>query len=178
MSDKFLSYWLNDKNEIVKVSPNWNTVASEQSCDSVGASVVISRPLDDFLKGDSTIMLMEALLKRIRLNRIPIARDYRCDTPELTRYYKMTLEFEDSGLIRITHIHTGSVPKVIHRQVTYAGRLGKKRCSMCGRLHLEAGWVDINDLPASFTEIPVYYGICEECQLGRWQNPVLLPECF
>jgi hypothetical protein len=170
LSQSTVSYWVDAKNRIVRVSNNWNAIAAEQQCETVDETRVLNRPLDLFLKGDPTVMLLDALLKRMRLLKTPVVRDYRCDTPDLTRYYQMTMEYEEPEFIKISHILKAVEPKTVTRRVSFTASGGQKRCSMCGRLKCDVGWVDLDDLPDYQQDICVFYGVCEDCQEGRWRN--------
>jgi hypothetical protein len=168
-----LIYWIDKFNRIIKVSDHWDNEALQQGGRDATEDKVLSRSLDDFLSDDTTVMLLDTMLKRVRFTGNSITRDYRCDTPVLRRYFEMVLELEDDSVVRVSHYLKGVEPKDVNRNVMFAGRNGHKRCSMCSRILKEGQWIDIDDLPKDQQSIPVYYGLCPDCLEGRWRNKTL-----
>lgn len=173
-----LSYWLDSNNIIVEVGGQWENFACENQAYELTARRVIGRNLLDFVSGDVTRMYVDTLIRSALLQRRPLVRNYRCDSPTVRRDMEMRLSVEDSGLLRWEHRLVQAQP--FNRSLAFRAanpvntRNFLVRCSICNRLKSAGGWQEAEAVPeisnTDSAEVSVIYGVCPSC-MGDLQRP-------
>lgn len=175
-----LSYWIDLSEVIVDVSADWELFARDNGGNGLDARQVIGRNLLGFVHGDVSRMFVRTLVQSARLQRRPMIRPYRCDSPTTRRYMEMRLSLDDSGLLRWDHRTVRTEPMrhplffTTQQQGKALGRAGRiVRCSMCNRVKLGSNWGEgdqVIENCAQDSEILVIYGVCPDC-LGQGKLP-------
>lgn len=161
-------YWLDKNDRIVKVCEQWDLFAHENEGDKVLAHHVIGQPLWRFLSGDETRMWVEMILNRVRYIGQPVERPYRCDSDNVRRHLRLSVTPLDNHYLSIESTLVATEPRT--RPTFFSTTSGStglhKRCSICGRVHHEQGWVEpdeIGDIHIKRLDYLVIYGVCEDC---------------
>lgn len=163
-----------DAADIIRaLSPAWNAFAEENTGHDLAPERVLGRSLWDYIVGDDTAALYRLLLAHIRQTARTITFLYRCDSPELRRFMRMSIEPVAPDRIGFTSVLYRCEPRDRAVHMTYAGIAAAPlvlRCSMCNQIRVRGGeWMDV---AAAFqrgdilnTDIPVRvaYSICESC---------------
>src|ERR1700754_493162 len=93
-----VGFWLDDANRISRVNDTWDRFALDNEGHDCTADAVLGRPLNQFVNGDTTKILVDTLILRARALKSPVEREYRCDSPETKRFMQMRLEPEGTQL--------------------------------------------------------------------------------
>jgi len=167
MKTQITTYVLDLQNRIISIGGEWDAFADENDGTKLTLKDVQGRPIRDFIKGDATIMWVEALLQYSRILGKIVDRPYRCDSPDLKRFMRMRIVPEQCGVLHIEHELLSTQPRSTPIYIQYGGITmngAKLRCSICGRLNI-TGWTEPrgNHTNASGV-IVVDYTVCENCQ--------------
>ncbi len=158
---------LDSRNCIVSVSGAWDDFAADNGGVELYSVHVKGRSIWEFVTGDATRMWLDAVFQLARLKNVMIERNYRCDSPDLKRFMVMRIFSEQDELIRVEHELLSTELRTLPIYMNYGTDRTKKlhkRCSMCGRLHVN-DWIEPKqDVADSSSEILVYYTICEDCK--------------
>lgn len=73
-------YRVNDQDDLVFVSREWDRFAADNSGDLVTSQRVLNRPLWDFITDENTRELYRQVLKRVREGSL-VRFTFRCDSP-------------------------------------------------------------------------------------------------
>lgn len=152
---------------IVEVGGNWDTFAVENAGEDAVSDRVIGTSLLSHISSDPVKMYTEALIKRAQFAKGPIARPYRCDSPDTRRDMEMVAEAQPDGTVMIRHRLVQEIP-FDHRVdfvVEVDVKAYVKRCNICASLLLDGEWTDPARLTQSST-FNVIHGICERCRGG------------
>lgn len=165
-------YWLDHEDKIVRVGPGWDEFALDNDGRGVVSAEVVGCALWDFVTGETTQMWIESLLGFVRVMEREITRPYRCDSPMVRRYMKMTVTPVPGGLLRLEHLVSRIEPRPHPVHMLAAGTLRHAhslRCSNCGKIRVDGQWVEA-EINAADTAggtvanpLRVLYAICEDC---------------
>lgn len=170
--DGTVSLWVDGGNRILAVNDAWDGFAAGNDGSEVFRDRVIGTDLLVWIRGDETRMMLAALMQFVRLTGENVRREYRCDSPELRRYMRMTVHRERSGLVRFDHELLRTEPMQPAVRFAVPGAPDAKtvrRCSMCNRVELANAWWNGDEaaregrLPASNAG-SVRYVICPLCR--------------
>jgi len=171
-ADEVITYRLDHRDTIVEVSQTWNHFAlSNNATEKTLAKAVIGCTVFSFILGDPTRMYFQALLQQARILGRSLARNYRCDSPELKRYMEMRLTPEPEGIVRLDHTIQRVEPLKPSLSFQPASRVTSEtigRCSVCARLTTGLRWVQPEEVlkQGQFPRdgaIPVRYLVCPDC---------------
>lgn len=166
-----IRYWIDHADAIVDIDAGWEDFARQNDAPELEPRRVIGRNLLGFVHGDVTRMFVRTLMQSARLQRKPIVRAYRCDSPQARRYMEMRLSLETSGLLCWEHrlIRSEPLARPLRFRVATPGSSAKSavvRCSMCNRLKTDGVWqeADCRSMAVDTGEITqVIYGVCPDC---------------
>lgn len=169
--EKKIIYWLDKDMRITAVSGPWDEFAIENNGRNVVEPDVKGRPIWHFIKGNTTRMWVDTLIKLAMVTGKVVERPYRCDSPEMKRYMSMKIVPEESGAFRMEHtvLFTEKRSHNVHFNYSENQTLQlKQRCSSCGRLRTQDSWEEAEYLspPGEGTLEKTYtviYTMCPDC---------------
>jgi hypothetical protein len=170
-----LSYTLDADDTIVTVAGDWDRTALANGGEAVLAARIIGRRLNDFITGDITRMFVHTMLMSARTLQREVSRPYRCDTPQLRRLMRMSIEPHADGRLDVHHwqLAQDPVPQPIPVVAAAGGSAAAfiKRCSMCNRIRVGQEWVEVGSARqepslTGIASLMVVYGVCPECLRG------------
>lgn len=171
--DSGVRYLINSRDQICFVDEAWHRFALAIDGAEVVGDAVISRPLWDFITDDSTRLLYQTLIERVRQGAT--ARfTLRCDSPEFSRLLEMTMSQTDiPGYVEFT---TQIVQQLDRTPVALLERGAPrseellKTCSWCNRIEVGPGeWSEPEDAinRLRLMESPILprltHGMCMPC---------------
>lgn len=134
---------------------------------------VIGRLLWKFLEGEATRSFYRALHAQVRATKQPAVIPFRCDSPSLRRYMRMTIHHEETGQLRyecrMVRTETQRHLKILH-PTQARSRACLPVCSCCRRVLLEPmGWLEMLDMS-------VRLGLFEDELVPRLRHTIC-PKC-
>jgi hypothetical protein len=167
MTTSKVVYTLDNQDRIISVCGAWDKFADENSGINLSSKEVCGRLIWDFVTGDTTRMWLEAVFMFARARGTSIERPYRCDSPDLKRFMRMSITFKQGGVLLIEHeilaTEQRKVPVYIHFGASNL-KTTKERCSICGRVNT-GGWKEPHAEHAEASGgINVVYTVCEDCR--------------
>ena len=166
MTNSTIVYVLDHQDRIISVSGAWDKFADENNGTNLSSKDVCGRPLWDFVTGDATRMWLEAIFQYARLLGTSVVRPYRCDSPDLKRFMRMRIDFEQGGILTVEHEIMATEPRSAPVLIQYGAntlRKTRQRCSICGRVN-SGGWQEPLEEHADESDgIIVIYTVCEDC---------------
>ncbi|MCW8929410.1 MAG: hypothetical protein OQL19_04120 [Gammaproteobacteria bacterium] len=169
MKTDTIKYLLDNEDRIISVSGPWDEFANKNDGVNVHASYVCGRSIWDFIVSDATKMWIRTLFQRARLKTESIERPYRCDSPDLKRFMRMSISSCENGVLEVKHeiLHVEEcLPPVHFKHISENSVVDLRfRCSFCGRVRQEDAWLEpIATDDTQETEMTVEYTVCEDCQ--------------
>lgn len=163
-----MEYEIDSANVICSVSRDWDDFIDENGgASAIRRAQIVGRSLRDFVVGESTWMMYDVLLRRVRLLRTPVRRHFRCDGPLVRRDFTMTLEPSASGSVTFKTELVDSVPRVRPVNFSYRSDAEHVRCSVCGRVTFDSlGFQNPDEVldRLGWVGVSVSYGVCERCE--------------
>jgi hypothetical protein len=154
---------LDSGNRFVCVGGDWDRFAEEQGSDESTGLQVAGKSIFHSVKGFETRSFLNAALFAVRDRQRQFTLDYRCDSPDVRRYMRMTVSPLRSDRLLMVHDflheeHIGS------GGVTWLFAPGAKarKCSLCCSVEFGEIWLDPfeTDLPHPHF---VTYAMCPDC---------------
>lgn len=168
------AYLLDQDDCIVGVSGPWLEFSDENGGVGLDLESIIGKPIWHFVAGDDTKMWLSAILMHVRLKGEPIERSYRCDSPELKRFMKMTIHPGEHGALTVSHqlISTEEPPVAVFIKPGSGAKTlpTDLRCSICGKIKSKGEWHEPSDLVRDHNEFTVVYTVCEHCRRDGLQK--------
>lgn len=163
------TYWLDQDENIISISNNWEDFAVENGSTCLGAEEVIGKPISKFISRDPTRMWFNTLLQLSKISQTPVEREYRCDSPEIKRFMKMKITPEKEGQFRVDHIllKVEEQPYQIFINPAQENSLKpiNKRCSICGRIFENGSWEEPDQIGSEDrNSFQVIYTVCPDCR--------------
>ena len=97
-----LCYSIDGNDLIIGVTGPWNVFALDNGAasapDRVLAANVIGKPLFNFIQDGSTRMLLQTVVRAVRMLGGHRQVDYRCDSATHKRFMRMRLQLKDDGI--------------------------------------------------------------------------------
>ncbi len=166
-----LVYRVNENDEIVFVSEDWDQFATANGGESVVSEQVLHRPLWDFITDLSTQEIYRLLLQKARAGRV-IQFTFRCDAPWRRRFLEMIIVGQKGGAVefrtRTLLEQERPAPLLLDPQADRSDEL-LRSCGWCKKFFVGGEWVEVEEaiqrlrlfqrrsLPA------ISHGICGEC---------------
>ena len=139
---KITKYWIDRDNSIIRTNEHWDQFAMDNDGAGTLSAKVTGKSLLRFIDGDSTKMLIEAMITGSRVSKKVYTRNYRCDSPEKKRLMTMSIVPEGNGIIRIDNevIHESQFEVVRKILPSVLGKTFLPRCTVCNRIKYEENW--------------------------------------
>jgi hypothetical protein len=167
-------YRLDASDRIVYVSPDWLRFAQENEAPELTETAVIGASLWDFVSGNETRVLYEALLDNLRTGRAEVQIPFRCDSPTVVRHMTLTLRSAPCRSIecegRLDRAEYRPSVELLSRTAARSGE-SIDVCGMCRRLMVHGAWVETREAIVQmrlFTEPPVpalKETVCPDCRM-------------
>jgi hypothetical protein len=165
-------YEVDGNDTLCAVNPAWTEFATANGATGLLPKHVLGTCLWSHVVGEETSTLYRSLLDVVRRTQRTVSFQYRCDSPDLRRFMRMTVSpVRHAGVVfESVLIRSEQRDRAVHMR--YAGIAVHPmvlRCSMCNRLQFRGEWMDIAEAfkrgEVLNTEIPirVAYTVCEPC---------------
>ena len=159
---------------LIEVDTLWLAFARENGAAELTAASVLGRSLWDFVEGEAIRAVYEVIHTRVRSSGKSAMFPFRCDSPTLKRYMRMTIAFAEADqLIYESHILRVEPqrPLVVLDADQQRSQSFLTICSCCKKAMLESvGWLEIE-------EFVLAMGILESDNIPQLCHSIC-PECF
>lgn len=143
--DRHFIYHINHEDELIYANDDWYDFAKENEAGYLVADRMYGQSLWNFIIDPETINLYQTIFHKVRKNNTVLTLPFRCDSPELRRYMKLTIAKMDSGIQL-----TGRVLKLEKRDKVllfdaHAKRTNKtlRICAWCKKVEVEGNWHEV-----------------------------------
>lgn len=148
---------------ILWVGGDWDDFARQAGGDFATSNNVLATDLTRHISDIETADKVAEMVRTVLRFQRPLRMDYRCDSPQEVRRFRLTIQPLKEGRALMVHdlqdVLRLETPMVEWR---YDPIEGDVKCSMCSKVHLPVGWKDPSDL--TFPHPPqVRYSICPDC---------------
>lgn len=169
--EDLLTYQIDRVDRITSVSGRWNQFADSND-GGTRATEVVGHSLWDFVVDETTRHVYRELIARVRGSR-RLAFSFRCDSPTLRRFMRMTLSPGANGTVtfdsQIVKTEPREAPPVTISPDMATGDL-LRMCGWCKRVAVAADeWVEVEvaverlGLMAEGPPVGVTHGMCPDC---------------
>lgn len=169
-----VEYAIDRHDVVVAIGGDWDAFAESNEAPELAGSAART-PLWDSIADDQLRDLWRAAVDAVRATGRPASIPFRCDAPDVRRWYRMDLSPGDDGGVHFRSELTFEMERpaleVLRREVPRDDELPTVQvCSWCAKASNGAGWRPIEELLASARLLeadpppPVSYGICPGCQ--------------
>ncbi|MEZ5501851.1 MAG: hypothetical protein R3E50_04035 [Halioglobus sp.] len=174
-----IRYRVNAQDVVVEINGAWKDFAVENDQPSLGASLVLGRPIWQFIAGMELRHLYELVVARVRQKGESVTLPFRCDAPDSRRYMEMSIRpLPDNGVEYETRLL-----RLEQRPVAGLLAAGNERsesllaiCSWCKRVQVTEGeWVEVEEAVSRLDLFqrdllpPITHGICPDCRATLMQ---------
>jgi hypothetical protein len=166
-------YGINDADVIEHVDRWWLAFASENNANELDETSVLGHPIWEFIADLPTQRLYREIHHRVRSSGNPIEVPFRCDSPTMRRYMRLTISHSAAGHLRYESQLIRAVPQ---RQLPLLNPSSKRSdafltmCSCCKRSLIEpSGWLEMEDIALRLRmydqqAVPdLRYTLCPDC---------------
>lgn len=163
-------YQVNAGDLIVSIGADWVRFAEANEAAHLTDNV-IGRPLWDFVSGATTRHVYRELLGRARAGRT-ISFDYRCDSPALRRFMRMTIIARSDGAVAFDSVTTRIEARVPPLPSLISGTVIEpvvRMCGWCKRVEVSPSWDDLEiaverlGLLTLADPPSISHGMCPDC---------------
>lgn len=159
---------------LIEVDALWLAFARENGAAELTAASVLGRSLWDFMEGAAIRAVYEVIHKRVRSSGKSAAFPFRCDSPTLKRYMRMTITCAKADQLT----YESHILRVEPQRLQVVLDANQQRsesfltiCSCCKKAMLESvGWLEIEDLALAV-------GILESDNIPQLCHSIC-PDCF
>ena len=174
INENIYKYQIDEYDKIKCVSENWDKFAAENDAlDLVSKPQVLNRPLWDFITDIETRHLYSIVIDRVRKENVPVDIPFRCDSPNLRRFMKMTIKPLSDNKVRfkseIMRVEKREPLKILDKNETRSNE-NIEMCSFCKKIKMAKNkWGDTEDAIQilhlfDYAKPPqITHGLCPEC---------------
>ncbi|KAA3607287.1 MAG: hypothetical protein DWQ01_16470 [Planctomycetota bacterium] len=152
---------------------NWLRFAKENLAPWLTAENVLDRPVWEFISGQETRTLYRMLFERARSRRLPISIPFRCDSKDIRRFMRLTINPQGTELELVSSVlqeeHRPS-QSLLDPMEEHSDQY-LMVCSWCKLFKVsDEEWVEVEKAIARlglFTQEPLpqlSHGICPNCR--------------
>lgn len=166
-----IDYRIDRKDRIVTVSGNWQTFAMENGGSSSLMNIV-GQSLWDHICDKDTQDIYIMLLDAVRASGSGLSFPYRCDSPCVKRYMRLTITAEpDSGIaFRSEILKIEPMARPVYFDITSSYKIKQVHvCSSCRKVKAGESWLEVadafetGDLTATKSRFLAIYRMCSTC---------------
>lgn len=171
-TDRLFVYHIDSQNHITYLNQAWIDFAQENQAPELVPDRVLGQDLASFIADWETRHLYEIIYDRIRRTGKIVQLPFRCDSPELRRFFQMTVApLPAEGLsftVRVIRIEPRPRVALLDSSTEPTGH-HVVICSWCKRVELPVGhWVDLEtviDQQCFFGAAPpsLTHDVCPHC---------------
>ncbi len=175
------SYSVDAEDRVDWVGTTWLAFARENGGAKLTSQSVVGHSLWSYIAGGQTQQLYRALLQQVRERQSRVIVPFRCDSPSLRRYMRLSISPRRHNRVRLDGILVKTEPRPRLELVDTSIRRDDQiltLCSLCQRALIESvGWVDVEaavgrlHLLDSHAHPQLRYDVCSDCQA----SPVIRP---
>ena len=160
-------YIIDHNDDLIDTDAGWNQFAYENMGESVSRDQILDQPLWKFISGETTRHIYKNLLDHVR-SGVTIRFNFRCDSPDMKRYFKMVISPLPDGHVKFeTFVAKPSEPRDPYYE-TPPQTPPIITCSWCKKITSgDDVWHEIQDavkmLRIFETDPPLSHGICIAC---------------
>jgi hypothetical protein len=139
-----VSYVIDRHDVILSVGDDWDRFAASNGAVELLAGIV-GVPLWNFVTGLTTRHVYRQLVSRARDGQV-VSFAYRCDSPALRRFMRMTITPREDGCVSFESVveRTEPRPPVMHLDsVADEADPGLRMCSWCKRIDVLGSWEEV-----------------------------------
>lgn len=171
--DNLYTYTIDSQDCFVEISDNWDGFALANEGEEFIREKILRHSLWEFIANQETIQLYEALLKKVRNQKISVEFPFRCDAPECRRFMKMRIEpLPSSKVIFKSRIkrEESRDPIILLAPGTDRNEQILQICGWCKNIKCDNHWLPLEEalieleLMEKRTLPKLSHGICESCR--------------
>lgn len=167
-------YEIDAADRVTAVSDRWVEFARENDAPSLTREAVLGSSVWDFVAGDQTRELYQAVLRRVREHDVQIILPFRCDSPAYCRWMRLVMTPRGEGSVRLDGVLERKRERVNLGIFQPAARRTPDElpiCSFCKRVAVESDWLEPEDAVARLYELAeepypsLKHVVCGECEV-------------
>jgi hypothetical protein len=149
-------YSLDKDNNIVVVGPGWDEFAADNGAPELESKNLIGKPVLNYFFDEATRRLYVRMFERVRKTGEQISFEYRCDSPSLRRYMRLTVSpSSDQGVTILSETLSKEpreeecfqwvrTPGAAQRKARLRNMVLMSACGVCSKVQVRSGdWVEI-----------------------------------
>ena len=169
-----VEYCIDADDRLVAVNHAWDAFARDNGAPQLVAPLA-GRPIWQSFASGEVRELWRLLIDRVRHEQVEARVPFRCDAPDMRRWFEMTITPGRHGTVSFRSALVFEEPRptvslIDLRAERDAAGPAVEVCSLCSRAHDGARWSDLEDLMRRRRLLeapqvpPVAYGVCPACE--------------
>lgn len=162
-------YVLDEALRILWIGGEWDEFALANGGTAARSNQVLATPLLDHVSGASTQASLARMIAAVREGQVPLRIDYRCDAPQMSRRFQLTIQPMKNDRVLMVHDLRDARRFDVPLPAWHADPAAKaQKCSFCGAVRPDGGakaghgWDFAEDLGADHP-VAVAYVVCPAC---------------
>lgn len=168
-----VEYEIDADDRLIGVGGSWAEFAQDNDAPELAAPE-LGRSIWSYVDGDDVQDLWRLLLARVRAERTDTRIPFRCDGPDVRRWFEMILSPDDADSVHFRSVLIVEAPRPdIVLLDRWAHRMSDATplvvCSWCGRGHDGSRWRDLEEVVRDRRLLeqpdlpPLDHGVCPTC---------------
>lgn len=167
------NYEIDDSDRIVFTCPNWLTFAAENAAPQLMETGVLETPIWSYIADDDCRTVYRMLFTKVRAHGSSLVVPFRCDSPTLNRFMKLTISLQDHGNLQLTARLVRAEPRPYQALLDPSIKRSDEFvtiCSWCKKVkHPPGAWLAIDEAVQKMRlflrpEMPnLTHGMCPKC---------------
>lgn len=154
-------------------SANWDRFARENGAPELAEGTVLGHPVWEYIEGDGTRAVYEAVIRRVRATGEEVVLPFRCDSPDVRRFMELRMRRTNSELEVVSELHREEPRPHVALLDAASPRAGEpiRICSFCKRVEARGSeWLEVEDaaaaleLSADGPYPPLDHTVCPDCE--------------
>lgn len=165
-------YIVDKNNEIISVSKNWNSFASNNEGSSCTLEMVEGKSIFDFIKDKETASLYQVLMDSVRSNERDITIPINCDAPNLKRLINIDMKYmSDDSIVfisKVIQLEERDPCEILNCKIDRSDKV-LRICSFCKKVNINDKWI-ITELAVKELKLfedekmpNLTHGLCTQC---------------
>jgi hypothetical protein len=173
MSSKVISYTVNSQDRISEVNSAWDEFAEDNDGHSIHSLDVLGTELQSCYADSETASFYDQILQQVRVTGDPTSIPFRCDSPSLKRFLKLSIYPKENGWLRLVSSPIRVQSRVADLNLLDARAVDPTQnvitmCSICKSVQVHKTlWLDIDSavkiLHLGAKSPPSQQTICPNC---------------
>ncbi len=146
------------------IGGDWDDFARMNAGEGALANSVLTTPLTAHITDIRTADKVSEMIRVVLDLKKPLRMDYRCDSPNQMRRFRLTIQpLKDNRAVMVHDLRDAITLDTPMCEWKFDPNAHDHKCSMCGSVHMPAGWVDPLESDRPHPE-RVCYTLCEGCE--------------